>query len=141
MPRRLREGHLPSGLDAGKTARIASPLRDREVGHVLEDGMRMVTGKSRAGMVSVAVVLLALVAFPGAARAAVGDLFVDSCVNGGPAKPNCAVSPGLSGAWPEVLSPDGRQLYVAVAGNGGSEVPAVLTFDRNPGTGQLTRRP
>jgi hypothetical protein len=103
--------------------------------------MRMVTGKSRAGVVSVAMVFVTLVAFPGAARAAVGDLFVDSCVNGGAAKPNCAVSPGLTGAWPEVLSPDGRQLYVAVAGNGGSEVPAVLTFDRNPNSGQLTRRP
>jgi 6-phosphogluconolactonase (cycloisomerase 2 family) len=105
--------------------------------------MQDLTDKQRAGMVSVAaaVFMLALLALPLQARAAVGDAFVDACLNGGAAKPNCAVSPGITGAFPQVLSPNGRQLYVAVNGNGGSEVPAVLTFDRNPESGALTRRP
>ncbi|WP_028057599.1 Ig-like domain-containing protein [Candidatus Solirubrobacter pratensis] len=75
------------------------------------------------------------------ARAAVGDEFVDACLNTGAAKPNCAAAPGISAAWPEVLSPDGRQLYVAAAGNGASEPAAVITFDRDPATGKLARRP
>jgi hypothetical protein len=105
--------------------------------------MQVLTGKRRGGVLSAAAIAVALAAVTWAApaaHAAVGDLFVDGCLNAGPAKPNCAASPGLSSAWPEVLSPDGRQLYVAVAGNGGSEVPAILTYDRDPSTGKLTRR-
>src|SRR4051794_37055431 len=73
-----------------------------------------------------------------AARADEGDPFFDACVNAGAAQGACQSANGSAQAFPEALSPDGRQLYVAAAGGGGD--PAVLVYDRDPGSGKLTRR-
>ncbi len=74
--------------------------------------MQDLRDKARRGMLPVAAALLAFVVLsPPLANAAPGDGFVDACFAGGAAKPNCPVSAGITGAFPEVLSPDGRQLY------------------------------
>jgi 6-phosphogluconolactonase (cycloisomerase 2 family) len=78
------------------------------------------------------------------AQGAVGDAVLDSCLNAGTAIPPCASAPGLNGAFPEALSPDGRQLYVGVNGGtppgGTAEETAILIYDRDPATGALSRR-
>lgn len=78
------------------------------------------------------------------AQGAVGDAVLDSCLNPGPAQSPCTSESGLTEPFPEALSPDGRQLYVASNGGtptGGSmEEPTILIFDRDPATGALTRR-
>jgi DNA-binding beta-propeller fold protein YncE len=78
------------------------------------------------------------------AQGAAGDAILDSCLNPGPAQAPCTSAGGLTQPFPEALSPDGRQLYVASAGGtptgGSAEEPTLLIFDRDPATGVLTRR-
>jgi hypothetical protein len=85
----------------------------------------------------VAYFVLALCA--SAAHAAVGDAFLDACQNAGTAQAPCTSAAGQTGAYREVLSPDGKQLYLLVSG-GGSDEPAIRVYDRNTTTGRLTRR-
>jgi len=99
----------------------------------------------RTGSLGVLVALSVLLFAATAARADVGDEHLDACLNAGPAQAPCASAPGLTQAFPEALSPDGRQLYVGVAGGtppggGTEEEAALLIFDRDPATGALTRR-
>lgn len=99
--------------------------------------------RARLALLFVAVALFAA-AGSAPAEGAVGDAFLDGCLNAGTAIPPCASAPGLTGAFPEALSPDGRQLYVGVNGGtppgGTAEETAILIFDRDPATGALTRR-
>lgn len=87
----------------------------------------------------VAATITALTVGAPRAHAEVGDAFVDGCLTAGTAVAPCAAAPGLTKAYREALSPDGKELYVVVTGGGGDD-PAVLVFDRDPATGKLTRR-
>jgi 6-phosphogluconolactonase (cycloisomerase 2 family) len=96
-----------------------------------------------AVIVAIAVPALGLLAAP--ALGAEGDPFFNACINAGTAQGSCASAPGMTAAFPEVLSPDGKELYVAVAGGtppggGPTEDAAVFVFDRNTATGAVTRR-
>lgn len=97
--------------------------------------------KGRVALVAaplVAIFVFALCA--SAAQAAVGDAFLDRCLNAGSTdQAPCTSSGGQTGAYREALSPDGKQLYLVVTG-GGSDEPAIRIFDRNTSTGKLTRR-
>jgi len=98
--------------------------------------------RGRAVVVLVAPLLAALVlAFAAsAAHAAVGDAFLDRCLNAGATDQTpCTKAPGQTSAYRDVLSPDGKQLYLLVTGGSGDD-PAILIFDRNTSTGALTRR-
>src|SRR5690349_622058 len=99
---------------------------------------RHVLRRWMAAVALAAVAALALGTSP--ARADVGDLYVDACLNAGAAQAPCGAAPGQTGAYREALSPDGRQLYEVVSGGtvpggGATEEPAVLIYDRNPATG------
>jgi DNA-binding beta-propeller fold protein YncE len=56
------------------------------------------------------------------------------CVSIAPAAPGCATGMNLANAWGVVVSPDGKNVYVA-AYNG------IAIFDRDPLTGALTQKP
>ena len=92
----------------------------------------------------VAMFVLALCA--SAAHAAVGDAFLDRCLNAGAsAQAPCTSQAGQTGAYREALSPDGKELYLLVTGGtppggGTAEEPAIFTYDRNATTGKVTRR-
>jgi hypothetical protein len=105
------------------------------------------TLRGRAALVVaplVATFVLALCA--SAAHAAVGDAFLDRCLNAGStAQAPCTSQAGQTGAYREALSPDGKQLYVLMTGGtppggGTAEEPAIFTYDRNTTTGRATRR-
>jgi 6-phosphogluconolactonase (cycloisomerase 2 family) len=68
---------------------------------------------------------------------ATGALTETSCVNAQGAD-RCDRDPALPSVGKLVMSPDGDQVYVYVAGFFAS--PTIRTFDRDPATGALTRR-
>ena len=79
-----------------------------------------------------------------AASAAIGELVQKPGAIGCIAAPvpatDCATGRVLTGASDLALSPDGKQAYVATAGDPPSDPGGVAIFDRDPATGVLTQR-
>jgi hypothetical protein len=94
-------------------------------------------GRRQATILATVLGVLAILCGASPALAENGDPFLRSCITSS-AVSGCATSPDSAGAYPIVISPDGRQVYVATWG-GGTARPGVYQYDRNVTTGALTR--